>query len=180
MFAPKALVTALLAAAIVGMVPGVGSTVPQVPPIAPVAPHCDGGEFRWTAVNGGINWTSRVITFTSSGTLHNCAGLPEGVVGGTFTGLHIAASDCMHPADGPLWITITWSNGLQTLVAGNWFVPMAQPTQGPLNITGGVGHGGRVEVVAAYDVMTPDTIMGCLCGGGVTTGTGHIMSATFF
>ncbi|MFI6869830.1 hypothetical protein [Nocardia sp. NPDC050406] len=141
----------------------------------PVAAACQGGDFRWTAVHGGIDMTPKWMTFTSVGTLRDCSGWP-GITGGTFTGVHDAMADCMHPADGPITVHIRWSNGELSTVHGPWPVTMAQPSIGDLAITDGVGRGSRVRITASYEMMTPDMIMGCM-GPGVRTGVGSV-SAT--
>ncbi|MBL1078059.1 hypothetical protein JK358_27005 [Nocardia sp. 2] len=133
---------------------------------------CTGGDFRWTAVDGAIGMTPRLLTFTSVGRLWDCWGVP-GVTGGTFTGVHVAVSDCMHPADGPLTVDITWSNGDWSRLWGPWPVGMMQPTIGPLEVVGGFGQGGRVRVSAWYEMMTPEMVGGCM-GSGITTGIGRM------
>ncbi|MBF6066162.1 hypothetical protein IU500_35195 [Nocardia terpenica] len=140
--------------------------------------RCDGGEFRWTAADGAITMTPQWLTFTSAGTLRDCAGVVPGITGGTFTGVHTAWSDCMHPADGPITLAITWSDGETSTVAGPWPVAMAQPTTGTLEVTDGLGRGRRARITVAYDMVTPETVGGCL-GAGVRTGTGRILGTMF-
>ncbi|MFC9998883.1 hypothetical protein [Nocardia sp. NPDC127526] len=164
-----------------GAAPGLPAAVAADPPPnggssetteEPPSSWCGGGDFRWTAVDGAIGMNPRVLTFTSVGRLWDCVGWP-GITGGTFTGVHIAASDCMHPADGPLTVDIAWSNGESSRLWGPWPVGMSQPTVGPLQIVAGLGEGTWVKVVADYEMMTPDMVMGCM-GPGITTGVGRL------
>lgn len=141
----------------------------------PVAGACTSGDFRWTAVQGGIDMTPKPMTFTSVGTLRDCSGWP-GVTGGTFTGVHDAMADCMHPADGPITVNILWSNGEFSTVHGPWPVTMSQPSVGNLEIIDGLGRGSQVRITATYEMMTSDMVMGCM-GPGVRTGIGWV-SAT--
>ncbi|WP_067829720.1 hypothetical protein [Nocardia inohanensis] len=136
---------------------------------------CGGGDFRWTAVNGGITMQPQFLTFTSVGRLWDCVGA-TGITGGTFTGVHTAWSDCMHPADGPITVTIVWSNGESSTLAGPWPVGMMQPAVGPLEVVAGLGQGSRAQISATYEMGTPDQVMGCM-GSGIPTGVGHL-SAT--
>lgn len=136
---------------------------------------CDGGDFRWTAVDGAITMQPTLLTFTSVGRLWDCHG-PADISSGTFTGVHIAWSDCMHPADGPLTVNITWSNGDVSQLWGPWPVGMSQPTIGPMEVIGGLGLGSHVHVVADYEMMTPDMVMGCM-GAGVKTGPGRLSAS---
>ncbi len=154
-----------------GLLPGGTPVAAATSPMA----SCGAGDFRWTAVDGGIGMSPRLLTFTSVGRLWDCVGVP-GITGGTFTGVHEATSDCMHPADGPITVDILWSNGDTSTLAGPWPVGMAQPTVGPLDIVRGIGQGGRVRVVAEYEMMTPDMVMGCM-GPGVTTGPGRVSAS---
>ncbi len=136
---------------------------------------CANGDFRWTAVQGGIDMTPKPMTFTSVGALRDCTGWP-GITGGTFTGVHDAMADCMRPADGPITVLITWNNGQVSTVHGPWPVTMSQPTVGNLEIIDGRGRGGRVRITAGYEMLTPDMVMGCM-GPGVRTGTGWLHAA---
>ncbi|MEV6774496.1 hypothetical protein AB0N05_38245 [Nocardia sp. NPDC051030] len=133
---------------------------------------CNGGDFRWTAVNGAIGMTPKLLTFTSVGRLWDCVGVP-GITGGSFTGVHEAWSDCMHPADGPLTVNITWNDGETSTLWAPWPVGMTQPTVGPMQVMDGLGQGGWVRVSAEYEMMTPEMVMGCL-GPGITTGPGRL------
>ncbi|MBF6329853.1 hypothetical protein [Nocardia transvalensis] len=139
---------------------------------------CGGGEFRWTAAEGAITMSPQWLTFTSTGVLHECVGTEPGITGGTFTGVHTARSDCMRPADGPITVTVTWSDGRTSVLSGPWPVAVAQPTIGVLEVSEGLGHGNRVRIVAEYDVLTADNVAGCM-GPGVRTGTGRVLGATF-
>ncbi|WP_405497573.1 hypothetical protein [Nocardia sp. NBC_00511] len=136
---------------------------------------CTGGDFRWTAVQGGITMTPTQFIFTSVGRLWGCTGYP-GITGATFTGVHEARSDCMHPADGPLTVNMLWSNGDTSTLWGPWPVGMSQPTVGPMQVISGFGEGSWVSVSATYEMMTPEMVMGCL-GPGIPTGIGTL-SAT--
>lgn len=136
---------------------------------------CYGGDFRWTATEGGITMAPQLLTFTSVGRLWGCEGMAD-ISGGTFTGEHVAWSDCMHPADGPLTVEIAWSNGELSKLWGPWPVGMMQPTVGDLTVVKGYGLGSRVQVNAWYEMMTPDQINGCV-GPGIGTGVGR-MNAT--
>ncbi|MBF6176870.1 hypothetical protein IU481_00175 [Nocardia otitidiscaviarum] len=177
--APAAAVPPLTGVAVppltgVAVPPAAAAVVP--PPAAPpVVGGCAEGDFRWTAVHGGIDMTPKPMTFTSVGSLRDCVGWP-GITGGTFTGVHEAWSDCMHPADGPITVHITWSNGAVSTVWGWWPVTMAQPSVGELEIVAGPGAGGRVRITAGYEMMTPEMVMGCL-GPGVRTGVGWVRAA---
>ncbi|RDI65667.1 hypothetical protein [Nocardia pseudobrasiliensis] len=139
---------------------------------------CRAGEFRWTAVDAAITMTPQYLTFTSAGVLRECFGTVPGITSGTFTGVHTAWSDCMHPADGPITVTIVWSDGQTSVLSGPWPVGMSQPTTGVLRVTDGLGQGDRVRIVADYDVVTMDNMSGCL-GPGVHTGLGRVTGATF-
>ncbi|PXX56476.1 hypothetical protein DFR70_11928 [Nocardia tenerifensis] len=143
----------------------------------PPAGTCANGEFRWTAVDGGIGMTPHTLTFTSVGVLRDCTGGPEDITGGTFTGTHIAISDCLRPADGPITVDVLWSNGETSRLQGPWPVTMQQPTIGTLEVVDGLGQGSRVRITADYE-MTPEMIGGCL-GLGVRTGAGRLSAATF-
>ncbi|MCU1640066.1 MAG: hypothetical protein JWN03_341 [Nocardia sp.] len=165
------IVTALAVATALSTVPIATSDAAVVPTIG----SCSGGDFRWTAVDGAIGMSPRQLTFTSVGRLWDCLGVP-GITGGTFTGVHVAVSDCMHPADGPLTVDILWSDGETSKLWGPWPVGMMQPTIGPMEVVGGLGQGGRVRVVAEYEMMTPDMVMGCM-GLGVTTGPGRLSAS---
>ncbi|WP_306359602.1 hypothetical protein [Nocardia sp. CC227C] len=155
-------------------VPLASTAVPPAP-APPVVGGCADGDFRWTAVHGGIDMTPKPMTFTSVGSLRDCVGWP-GITGGTFTGVHEAWSDCMRPADGPITVEIVWSSGAVSTVSGSWPVTMAQPSVGELEIVAGLGAGGRVRITAGYEMMTPEMIMGCL-GPGVRTGVGWVRAA---
>ncbi|MGV9411349.1 hypothetical protein ACWDOP_15640 [Nocardia sp. NPDC003693] len=150
---------------------------PAALPTAAATPmaSCSGGDFRWTAVNGAIDMTPKDLVFTSVGRLWGCTGADD-ITGGTFTGVHTAASDCMHPADGPITVHIVWSNGERSTLWGHWPVTMMQPAVGPLEVISGVGVGERVTVVAEYEMMTPDMVMGCM-GPGVRTGPGRVSAS---
>ncbi|WP_069166132.1 hypothetical protein [Nocardia altamirensis] len=143
----------------------------------PPSGSCAHGEFRWTAADGAIGMTPNTLTFTSVGVLRDCTGGPESITGGTFTGTHIATSDCMHPADGPITVDVLWSNGETSRLWGPWPVTMQQPTVGPLEVVAGLGEGRRVRITADYE-MTPDMVGGCL-GSGVRTGTGRLSATSF-
>ncbi|QIS11246.1 hypothetical protein [Nocardia arthritidis] len=138
---------------------------------------CSGGEFRWTATEGAITMQPKLLTFASVGVIRDCIGGPPDITGGTFTGSHVAMSDCMHPADGPLTVWVTWSNGVKSTLWGQWPVGMVQPTVGPLDVVDGLGKGLRANMSVVYD-MTPDMVMDCL-GPGLRTGTGHFSGTTF-
>ncbi|MFF2556970.1 hypothetical protein ACFVUS_38620 [Nocardia sp. NPDC058058] len=167
--APKALAVAAIAAAL-GAIP-TGTPVAAADSIA----SCSGGDFRWTAVDGAITMRPTLLTFTSVGRLWGCNG-PGNISSGTFTGVHIAWSDCMHPADGPLTVRITWDNGEVSTLWAPWPVGMSQPTVGPMEVVDGLGLGSRVKVVAEYEMMTPDMVMGCM-GAGVKTGPGRLSAS---
>lgn len=156
--------------AAIGMLPGVGPTASATPMAS-----CAGGDFRWTAVKGAITMNPQWLTFTSVGRLWGCTGAQD-ITGGTFTGVHTAMSDCMHPADGPITVNITWSNGETSTLEGPWPVPLAGPASGPLEVTGGLGRGYRANVIAEYEMMTPDMVMGCM-GPGVSTGPGRLSAS---
>ncbi|WP_330181763.1 hypothetical protein OHB26_36325 [Nocardia sp. NBC_01503] len=169
---PKAV--QLLAAAVIA---SAVSVMPLGTPTAAAAiSSCSGGDFRWTAVDGAITMQPTLLTFTSVGRLWDCTG-PANISGGTFTGVHIAWSDCMHPADGPLTVNITWDNGEVSTLWGPWPVGMSQPTIGPMEVIDGYGKGSHVRVVATYEMLEPDMVMGCVNGTGVKTGPGRL-SAT--
>lgn len=144
----------------------------------PPAGQCAGGEFRWTAADGVMGMAPRLLTFTSVGVLRDCSGGPADITSGTFTGTHIAMSDCMHPADGPITVQITWSNGEQSTLWGQWPVTMRQPTVGPLEVIDGLGRGSHAQISADYEMMTPEMIGGCL-GSGLRTGVGWVSGTTF-
>lgn len=141
----------------------------------PTVGACTSGDFRWTSIRGGIDMVPKWMTFTSVGTLRDCSGWP-GITSGTFTGVHDAMADCMHPADGPITVHIVWNNGQVSTVAGPWPVTMQQPAIGNLLIIDGLGIGGWVRIAAVYEMMTPDQVMGCM-GPGVTTGIGWLNAA---
>ncbi|MFI1918615.1 hypothetical protein [Nocardia sp. NPDC020380] len=138
----------------------------------PAIGSCSGGDFRWTAIDGVLDMTPKLLHFTSVGRLWGCTG-DSGITGATFTGMHVAMSDCMHPADGPLTVNVNWSDGETSMLWGPWPVGMSQPTIGPLQVVDGFGLGSWVRVVADYEMMTPEMVMGCI-GPGLTTGTGHL------
>ncbi|MGW4248832.1 hypothetical protein [Nocardia sp. NPDC004722] len=166
----KALTALTVSVAVAGLAP-----LSAAPARAEAIGSCSGGDFRWTAVNGAITMTPTLLTFTSVGRLWGCTGYP-GITGATFTGEHIAWADCMHPADGPLTVWITWDNGRTSTLWGPWPVGMAQPTVGPMQVVDGFGLGNRVQVTADYEMMTPEMVMGCL-GPGLTTGPGRLSAA---
>ncbi|WP_194818763.1 hypothetical protein [Nocardia sp. XZ_19_385] len=147
------------------------ATAPTAAAHSPIG-SCYGGEFRWTAVEGGITMTPQLLTFGSAGRLWGCEGV-SGITHGKFTGVHVAWSDCMHPADGPLTVDIVWSNGEASKLWGPWPVGMMQPTVGQLQVVDGVGEGSRVQVNAWYEMMTPEQINGCM-GPGISTGVGRM------
>ncbi|MCM6778325.1 hypothetical protein NDR87_33390 [Nocardia sp. CDC159] len=151
------------------------SAGPGAATIGPIG-SCGSGEFRWTAVEEGIGLSPRYLTFTSVGALRDCVGTVPAITGGTFTGVHTAWSDCMRPADGPITVTIVWSDGQTSVLSGPWPVAMSQPTVGVLAVTEGLGRGERVRIVAHYDIATVDNVVGCL-GAGVRTGTGRVLEA---
>ncbi|CAM4275704.1 hypothetical protein NONI108955_18380 [Nocardia ninae] len=154
--------------------------VPFETPAASALPpsgRCDNGDFRWTAVDGAIDMTPHVLTFTSVGVLRDCTGGPEGIAGGTFTGTHIATADCLRPADGPITVDVLWSNGATSRLSGPWPVTMQQPTIGTLDVVDGLGQGSRVRITAHYEMMTPAMIGDCL-GPGVRTGVGRLSATT--
>lgn len=169
----KVAVVAVLSTAAAGMPFGAGEAS-ALPP----AGSCAGGEFRWTAVDGVIDMQPKMLTFTSVGVIRDCTGGPEDIIGGTFTGTHIAMSDCMHPADGPITVRIVWSNGETSTLWGQWPVTMVQPTVGPLEVIDGLGRGSLARISAEYEMMTPEMIGGCL-GPGLRTGTGKVSGTTF-
>ncbi|MEV6561854.1 hypothetical protein AB0M22_39470 [Nocardia sp. NPDC051756] len=144
----------------------------------PPAGTCANGDFRWTAVDGAIDMTPHALTFTSVGTLRDCSGGPGGITGGTFTGTHVATSDCMRPADGPITVDVLWSNGETSRLWGPWPVTMQQPTIGTLDVVDGLGQGSRVRITADYEMITPAMVGGCL-GPGLRTGVGRLSAATF-
>ncbi|NUS45794.1 MAG: hypothetical protein HOQ24_19150 [Mycobacteriaceae bacterium] len=144
----------------------------------PPAGLCTEGEFRWTAVNGAIGMQRTLLTFASTGVLRGCTGGPAGITGGTFVGTHVAWSDCMHPADGPITVKITWSNGQSSTLYGPWPVGLAQPADGPLDVIDGLGRGMRARIIAWYEMMTPEMVSGCM-GSGVHTGVGRVSGTTF-
>ncbi|MEU8895914.1 hypothetical protein [Nocardia sp. NPDC048505] len=150
---------------------GVGIAAPPAAAHDPIG-TCYGGDFRWTAVEGAITMAPQLLTFTSAGRLWGCDSA-AGITGATFTGVHIARSDCMHPADGPLTVDLLWSNGETSRLWGPWPVGMMQPTVGDLTVVGGMGLHRRVRVEAWYEMMTPDQINGCV-GPGLTTGVGRM------
>ncbi|AFU00685.1 hypothetical protein [Nocardia brasiliensis] len=168
----KFTLTAAVSAAF--LIPFFPDTASALPP----AGTCAGGDFRWTAVDGAIDMSPNTLTFTSVGVLRDCSGGPEGITGGTFTGTHIATSDCMHPADGPITVDVLWSNGETSRLWGQWPVTMQQPTVGPLAVVAGLGQGSTVRITADYEMMTPEMIGGCL-GPGLRTGVGRLSAATF-
>ncbi|MFI9511116.1 hypothetical protein [Nocardia sp. NPDC052566] len=167
----KAAMAAILSAAAAPLGAGQATALPP-------AGSCAGGEFRWTAINGLIGMQPQLLTFTSVGVLRDCVGGPPEITSGTFTGTHIAWSDCMHPADGPITVNITWSNGERSTLTGPWPVTMVQPTVGPLEVIDGLGRGYHAEIVAEYEMMTPEMIGGCF-GPGLRTGTGRVSGTTF-
>ncbi|WP_194835423.1 hypothetical protein [Nocardia sp. XZ_19_369] len=151
----------------------------EIPPASALPPsgRCANGDFRWTAVDGAIDMTPHVLTFTSVGVLRDCTGGPEGITGGTFTGTHIATADCLRPADGPITVDVLWSNGATSRLSGPWSVTMQQPTTGTLDVVDGLGQGSRVQITADYEMMTPAMIGDCL-GPGVRTGVGRLSATT--
>lgn len=168
----KITVTAALSATL--LVPFAPGPAAALPP----AGACASGDFRWTAVDGAIGMAPRTLTFTSVGVLRDCSGGPEGITGGTFTGTHIASSDCLRPADGPITVDVVWSNGETSRLWGPWPVTLQQPTVGPLAVVAGLGQGSTVRITADYEMLTPEMIGGCL-GPGLRTGVGRLSSATF-
>lgn len=140
-----------------------------LPAAAQPAGSCAGGDFRWDAVDGGITLIPHQFTYMSTGVLRGCVGMPD-IIGGTFAGKHVAVSDCLHPADGPLEETITWSNGQTSTARGNWFVPMSGHADGLLDVVAGLGAGSRVRIVAEYDMGNAASCF----GAGISGGDGRI------
>ena len=145
------------------------------PPVAAAEPigSCAGGEFHWESVDGGITLVPHRFTYKSTGVLRGCDGMPD-ITGGEFAGTHVAVSDCLHPADGPLEVTIVWSNGQTSTAGGNWFVPMSGHADGMLDVVAGLGTGRRVHIVADYEMTNPAS---CL-NSGITGGDGRIAVAS--
>lgn len=143
----------------------------------PIRGSCSGGELRWDVVDGSISMVPRQVTFVTSGVWKDCVGI-DGITGATVAGVHKSMSSCVQPADGPLTFTIDWSNGATSTVWGDWPVGMVQPTVGELTVVDGLGAGGRVRIVANYNVWAPETVIGCLTGG-ISSGTGMVQSITF-
>lgn len=134
---------------------------------------CAGGEFHWASVDGGITLVPRQFTYKSTGVLRGCVGMPD-ITAGEFAGTHFAVSDCLHPADGPLEVTIMWSNGQTSTAAGNWLVPTSGHADGMLDVVEGLGAGRRVHIVADYEMTDPAS---CL-SSGITGGDGRIEEAS--
>jgi hypothetical protein len=153
----------------------VALTFTLCPPAVAAQPtgSCAGGDFRWAAVDGGITLVPHQFTYLSTGVLRGCVGMPD-IIGGTFTGRHVAVSDCLHPAAGPLEETITWSNGETSTARGDWFVPMSGHADGLLDVVAGLGAGSRVHIVADYDMGDAASCF----GAGISGGDGRIDVAT--
>lgn len=133
---------------------------------------CNGGGHATDsdAAGNGASNTFDTGTGSASGTLSNCAGLPD-ITSGTWTALDNWTGSCGSGSD-TFTAAITWSNGKTSTVSGSAAGNVASGATTSASVTGGTETRlvGASVTSSAVDVDTADELVACASVGGARSG----------
>ncbi|NUS43414.1 MAG: hypothetical protein HOQ24_06980 [Mycobacteriaceae bacterium] len=143
------------------------------PPAAPASGSCDGGSTTWHAASPGVTVVARPANFRLGGQVTGCQiqGIRSGTVAGTSNEENV---NCFGPHSGPADLTITWNDGRQSHLVGDWRWDLANRATSTLDVVDGVAQGRKATVVIEPPDESPAAVSGCI--SGLTFGRFRIVS----